>query len=441
MNLAVQDVKSSELMQSAATFPSYHGAIHRPSETNMGGALAGRFRSLLILLICAFLPFQLIGVPVGTTVFDISNIILVILVSTVIIGNKNTQKNAVYFLYLAFFCIVHLYIFSYNDTNISRFLSAFLWIGSYAIIFIRRKDIGIPTKQAYVVILWVTAALFLMILFELFVEGVPRPAGFMAEPSPAGLVLLAASAGLILASRKSSSTFEKFSMLIVALIFGYVSFALRSTHIISFAFSLLVVTAFSRAFDVRLTAVGGLIFVFIFMVVLQDQHFQERLDLGSGNSNLSVLSWLQGFDQMMESIRSFPVFGAGFGSTGYFHFDSYNSLMLFDLGIGDLNRYDAYSGLFRMIIELGPVFSILFLISILGRLIGLWNNTGLGVLPVCNESKYQIFLFTFAFTLIAGIMLKEPTWSRSQVAVAVLLFYVVPLNAYKAKPQSFGQNG
>ena len=428
------------MISTSPAFPSFHSGGYSHQISDREFALSGKLRSFLIILICAFLPFQIIGIPVGTTIFDISNILLIILVAISIFGNRNTEKNGIYFLYLMVFCIIHLYIFSKNDTNISRFSSALIWICSYIIIFIRRRDIYLPTKYVYGVTLFVTTALFLMIIFQLFVEGIPRPEGFMAEPSPAGLVLLATATGLILASRKTSGGFEKFVMLLTALVFGYISFLLRSTHIISFAFSLLVLVAFSRAFDVRVTVIGVFIFVFIFMVVLQDEHFQERLDLGSANSNLSVLSWLQGFDQMMESIRSFPVLGAGLGSTGFFHFDSYNSIVLFELGIGDLNRYDAYSGLFRMVIELGPLFAGLFLFSVVRRLIELWRNTGSGVLPVCNDAKYQIFLFAFAFTLIVGIMLKEPTWSRSQVAVAVLLFYAVPLNAYKVKPVALGQS-
>jgi hypothetical protein len=428
------------MTSTSSAFPPFNSGRYSHKTSDREVVLYSKLHSFLTVLICVFLPFQTIGIPVGTTIFDISNILLIILASALIFRNTNKKKSEIYFLYFFIFCIIQFYIFFQNQTNISRFASAFLWISCYIMIFIRGRDIYVPSKYAYIATLFGTITLALAIVFELLVEGVPRPQGFMGEPSTAGLVLLATAMGLIVASNKSSKGFEKFVMLFTALVFVYISFLLRSTHIISAAFSLLLLVAFSRTFDVRVTLVCGLIFVFVFVVALQDPHFQERLDLGSTNSNLSVLSWLQGFDQMMESIRLFPVLGAGLGSTGFFQFDSYSSNALFMAGIGDLNRYDAYSGLFRMVIELGPIFAVLFLLSVGRRLIELWRNAGRGVLPDCNDAKYQIFLFTFAFTLIVGIMLKEPTWSRSQVAVAVLLFYAVPLNAYKVKPSALGQS-
>jgi hypothetical protein len=400
---------------------------------------SNKVHGFLILLICAFLPFQIFGIPIGTTTFDISNIIILLLVISLLL-KSNKENNLLHISSFFIFFIIQLFIFSFNETGIFRFLSAALWIFSYIIIFIRSDIIYIPTKYTYVVTIWVTTLLFLVIAFQLLIDGGSRPRGFMAEPSSAGLVLLAAAAGLILASRKAPGRFEKYVMLLMSVFFVFITYLIRSTHLVSFAFSLFLLISFSKTFDFRTTILSSIITIFIFIFALQDQHFQERLDLGPANSNLSVLSWLQGFDQMMESIKAFPLLGAGLGSTGYFYFESYNSSMLYEMGMGDLNRFDAYSGLFRMVIELGPIFAVLFFVSVARRFVKLWQNTGSGVLPVCNDTKYQLFLFAFAFTLIVGILLKEPTWSRSQAAVAVLLFYAVPLHTTRVKQGPQGQS-
>jgi hypothetical protein len=395
-------------------------------------AVHNRLTTMLVALVLLLLPFQIFGIPVGTTVVDLSNVVMLVFVVVIVAGNAEVRYSRTFILLTIGFVLLQIVLFANGNNPFSRFISGTVWIVSFIMIYGRGVNVYVDSKLSYRIVCSVVGLLAVYIVFELFIQGIDRPAGFMAEPSSAGLVMLAVAAGLLIASRKSTSVADQMVMTFAAFALVFISYIIKTTHIISFALAFFLAALFSKTMNIRILLIFGGVAVGLFAVVLQDTHFRERLDLGAATSNLSLLSWLQGFDQMVESMRLFPLVGAGLGGTGYFDFQSVNSIALFEAGISELNRYDAYSGLFRIVIEVGPIVAAAILYAFGRRLIALWRATSRGLLPVCNESKYQIFLFVFAFTLIVGILLKEPTYSRSQVAVAVILFFMVPLNAYRS---------
>ena len=402
---------------SSAALPSRRSAI-------------GATRHFLIFLILAFLPLQFLGISVGTTVFDISNILFVVFAGSLFFLGNGLGMTRNLRIFILIFVVVQVSLFADSETPWNRFVSAFLWMMSIFTVFGHRFHIQLNNRVAYWTILLGVAVLAITILVQWRVFDVGRPPGTMAEPSPAGLVMLAGAAGLILSQQWSSSNIEKLISIACALALIGLSYFIRTTHLLPFAMSVIAIAVFSRSLNARAALLLTLVVFGVYYVVSADEHYLSRIDIDAAASNLSLLSWLQGYEQMMASLSYSPLVGVGLGGTGYFEFQSQYSDLLFRANIADLNRYDAYSGFFRLMIELGPIFMGLFAYVLWTRLKAFWDNVGEGALPKCDEAKCQVFLFTFAFTLITGILLKEPTYSRSQVVVAALLFAAVPLRVF-----------
>ena len=81
----------------------------------------------------------------------------------------------------------------------------------------------------------------------------------------------------------------------------------------------------------------------------------------------------------------------------------------------NLNLADAYSAFFRMTIEMG--FVVTLIIVIIGVKIFLVG----AVTKDVKMSRDSVFILWFGFTLLIGVMIKEPTYSRSYVFVSVFL--------------------
>ena len=95
--------------------------------------------------------------------------------------------------------------------------------------------------------------------------------------------------------------------------------------------------------------------------------------------------------------------------------------ILWDLdyfGVAPINN-DAYSLLFRLIIEFG-IFGLLFiLVPIIKIIVNLFHQ----LKKDKNISPAAMFNIFFALTIIVGCLVKEPTYSRSLIFVAVFLFF------------------
>lgn len=402
-------------------------ATGRTSRTSAGDLFDDSYRAVATYLIVAMLPLQFLGLDIATTKVDLSNIVFLLLALSVLAGGLKRPVAPMYQLFFAIFFVVQLSLFITGGIPLARFVSGVSWIFSILIIYGWRRYLVIDARSCYVAVLAGTALLAFVILFEFLLLNNERPAGTMAEPSSAGLVLLATAAGLMISSQWMQKKSERMTLLAIVVALVYLSYVIHTTHVLSFAISVLIAAIFSRTLTIGTLAVNSVILGGIYFVASSDTHYVSRVDIGDAASNLSLLAWLQGFDQMLASLRMFPLTGAGLGATGTFAFQSQYSDFLFYSGIPDLNLLDAYSGFFRLMIEAGPIFMAAFAFAMLMRLRSFSRNVKAGLLPRTPEAQYQVFLLTFALTLIVGIMLKEPTYSRSQMVVAALLFFVVPM--------------
>ena len=146
--------------------------------------------------------------------------------------------------------------------------------------------------------------------------------------------------------------------------------------------------------------------------------------LPTQTTEISVLAWLRGLDQALHAFKLSPIFGFGLGSTGMFEIQSTSQEMLEDDNLGFLTKLDAYSMMFRLVVELGFAFVLLFLFYMTVQL------KNFRKVLLLNKSrhfdlKYFIFIFIFSFSLIVGILIKEPTYARSYVYVSIFLFTTI----------------
>lgn len=389
---------------------------------------------LAMMAVIALFPFQVLGIGVGTTKIDLSVIVFALFVLMMMVWSHRATTSLAFKIFLGVYLTTEIMMFFVGPTTLNRFASAFVWLTAAILLYGRREQIPIHSQLAFALTLGGTVLVGLSLIYQYVIDRLERPAGLMAEPSPAGMVLLAGVAGLIISARWAPTQGGKIASYGGALLLFGISLITKTTHILSFAIALVGVGTLSRSFNARTVLLGLCLLAAVYGLLTYDPHYQSRIDIGGASSNLSLMSWLQGFDQMMESLRAYPLTGAGLGGTGQFDFYSEYSEGLFLAGLGDMNRQDAYSGLFRLVIELGPILMGVVLYAMGLRFRELWQATGEGALPVGREAQAQMFLFAFAVTLIVGILLKEPTYSRSHFALAALLFCVVPLRAVVRLP-------
>ena len=253
------------------------------------------------------------------------------------------------------------------------------------------------------------------------------------EPSYAGLAYYSASAaylGLYFIGKKN------YKNILYSLIFFITGFLTLSMHIVTFfivisiIYFLLIIKYLSlkkiKLSLVILTITFFLIYIlfnyfsFSFLDIFIN-HFYKRINfVNIDTSSLSLLAWLQGFDQMSHSLKSNFILGMGLGSTGEFYFPSTYKDILANLNAYGLTMKDSFSLFFRLIIEIGVVLTLCFLLYCVNKTLHFINNIG-------NQSyqKY-IFCFIFSMSLIVGSLIKEPNFARSTLVLGIMLFANVP---------------
>ena len=149
------------------------------------------------------------------------------------------------------------------------------------------------------------------------------------------------------------------------------------------------------------------------------------------NFNRSTMAWLDGYEQAKAALKINPIVGLGLGSTGYFKYDSNYNQLLINVYKSNPNRFDSYSGFFRLIIELGLIFGALVLLLLLKNILKIYRDRSV----LISKVNYEIFFIRFfSLTLFIGILIKEPVYSRSLVYVATLLFSTSFIGSIKEKP-------
>lgn len=387
---------------------------------------------ILFYAILVFFPLQVLGIPVGTTKVDISNVIFLVLLIWLMVFLPGAKMSTSFRLVMSLFFLLELGHYFYAPLPVTRFLSSFVWIGGLMLVYGYRRHIQYDLTVAYYCVLGAVIAAALFSGLEAILLGEARPAGIMSEPSPAGMVMLAAVAGIILSFRDVRNVAIRIALIALALALVYISFMLKTTHFVSLALSLVIVAALLRMLNFGTVLLSIPLLIGVFAILSGDAHYLDRFDVQSARiTNISLLAWLQGFDQMMTSLQKFPLIGAGMGGTGYFYFFSVSAQQLQLYNLPDLNRFDAFSGFFRLVIELGPVFAGMVIAAIYGHMRRIGHADRMGFVRASPQAMELVFLTTFAFTIVVGTLIKEPTWSRSTVAVAILLLFTVP---YSARP-------
>ena len=260
-----------------------------------------------------------------------------------------------------------------------------------------------------------------------------RPSGLFDEPSYAGLFFYSISSaffGVVLLSK------IKLKLRLLNAVLGGVTFSFGlmtlSMHIVTFfiGLSTILLIYFSLSSSKILKLFVSLFFIVItftilIFIILETSHYLIRFDLTiNSETDLSVLSWVRGFDQAYHVFQVSPIFGFGLGSTGGFEIDSLSQKVLESHGMGALTKMDAYSMFFRLVVELGFAFVLVFLIYILVQLKS-FRSLLLEKHYVNYNFQYCIFIFFFSFTLIVGILIKEPTYARSYVYISIFLFTTI----------------
>lgn len=389
-----------------------------------------KIEQFLTTIIIFLFPLQIYGINVNTTIFDLSGITFIALVSVLIYKNL-LRLNTLFIIFVSIFLLIEIILFIINSVPIYRFASGVLWIGSFMIIFGTKYFNKINFKKLYTPLLLAINLSLLYIFFEIVVLGAERPSGTFSEPSTAGLVFLSTAAGFIFLLPHIRSKINKLLLILYIFMLLYTSSIVMTTHIVSLLISLIL----SYSVYIRISLKSFIIMIIIgligLIVIYNSEHMMSRIDIGGDELNLSQLAWMAGFDQMFESMKSSPIFGQGLGGAGFFNFESQNTDLLASLGAQDLNSLDAYSGLFRLVIELGTFLSLFVVFALIKNIIEFRSYIINMAATSFIKNHEIIFIFIFSQTLIIGILLKEAVWSRSVNVLAILLFFGINIKKMK----------
>ena len=404
------------------------------------------FSEKLIIAAMFLIGFQYFALPFYTSRYDISSFLL--LFSAVIATKNSKSMSNTLIILLIIFILIELVKYLYFQTApLHRMFSGFVWMGGLILILIKKDFIYYDQKKVIKATLMGSFVICIFMLFQYFTGSqwpidleisTHRPSGLFDEPSYAGLFFYSMSSaffGVVILSKiklklKLLNTVlggVTFSFGLMTLSMHVVTFFIGLSTILLIYFSLSSSKTFKLLFSLFFIVFSSTILIFI---ILETSHYLIRFDLTiNSETDMSVLAWVRGFDQAYHVFQVSPIFGFGLGSTGGFEIDSLAQEALETHNIGALTKLDAYSMFFRLVVELGFAFVLVFLIYILVQLKN-FRSLLLNKYYVNYDFKYCIFIFFFSFTLIVGILIKEPTYSRSYVYISIFLFTTI-LNVVK----------
>lgn len=395
----------------------------------------------IILLAILLFPFQILALPLAGSRYDLTCFLFLIVAMYYAVNTGSISFRT--FLILSFFGVYQFLIFSIQQiAPFSRFISGLVWLGGLLLIILVSPKIIIQKLQVSQIILVLLLFTAIIIIVQHFILNQERPKAFFDEASYAGLVLYSASAStfLVLTFIQTSTKTKILGLLLGALLF-YSALLTKSLHIVTFL-TTIILFVFLRLSKLpkehkSTIIISGLILISILVFfassLIRDPHYAARMDLTNIENNLSLLTWIRGYDQMIASVIKSSFFGLGLGSTCYFKFDSIYNSALTSLGFGDLNLTDAYSLAFRLIIEIGLLLFVIFIIFMVKKIWTFKRYISRFTELSINESAPSIFLFVFSFSLILGCLIKEPTYARSYIYLGIFLFSVPILDNSDSK--------
>jgi hypothetical protein len=387
-----------------------------------------------IILLGVFLfPFHNFSLSLAESRYDLTAFILLTIAIYFTFKNGSVSERTVF--YVLAFVSMQLLVFAFiNIAPYPRFISGIVWLGGLFLILLSAKKFNYPKDAVCKIVIYVLLLSAFYIFFQFFYYfGESRPRAWFGEPSFAGLAFYSAAAGIlstIICVKMPTRT--RLILGISFLIFFSSALLTFSTHFVTFLFVITLVyflqwpkkkfLSISLKRTLALLTIGSIL-AFISSYLISLEHYSSRLSITDTIiTNLSLLSWLRGFDQMKASISNSPVFGNGLGSTGNFEFSSAHSEALESFNAETLNLLDGYSLAFRLVIEIGLPLFIIFMIYFVRNLYIFRCYLATLMKVPATQSIPIVFNFVFSTSLIIGALLKEPLYPNSCLYLGVFLF-------------------
>lgn len=391
----------------------------------------------IIFISILLFPFQNLSVFLMGSRYDLTAFLLLSVAFYSLISLGISKQRL---LYVYSFILIQTIIFAVlNIAPYYRFISGLIWLGGLIVFLLLGEKIKYNQSVAFHSIVFILSITSIYIYFEFFYLGQIRPSAWFHEPSFAGLSMYSASAGLLISifTVRLTARIKIILILIFLCLFG-ASILTYSMHFVTFLISISLFFSYlllykTNKFSTKRIFILVIIGVLLYLVgsnLFLLEHYTSRLNIDNP-TNLSLLAWLQGFDQMVASIEKSPVFGLGLGSTGFFNFKSGYSDILRSVGLGMLTLTDTFSLAFRLVVEIGLFFSLLFVYFLLKRLIAFKRFVNISGNLSSSFSLPIIFNFVFAFSVILGCLLKEPLYPQSYLYLSIFLISSIPI---KYKP-------
>jgi hypothetical protein len=365
------------------------------------------FMKYFINFLIILFPLQYFAIEIGTTKFDLFNILFLIFFPFAAFKLKLNRKKLLIFGSYIIFCFI-LLICSRVQYPIYRFCSSFLWLTLTLFTLLNSYNFYHPKLLSTINNLGLV--LLLGIFFQKLMYLEERPKLFFSEPSVAGLIMYGYAfvfCYLIFINKEIKLNFVR------AVAFFSAGLLTESAHIITF--SILILFVIFSKFKLRhvsiLFVLGFFAYYFIPESLLNKFNLGENIEAYS----LSQLSWLQGYNQAISSVKLNYFIGQGLGSTGYISFFSDYEQVLEKSDLTDLNRYDAYSLFFRWVIEFGLLITILITRYFILKFIK-------GMRQPNFDERDRFVIFLFGFFIFFGSLVKEPNYGFSTF---LLCFYLM----------------
>jgi hypothetical protein len=366
--------------------------------------------SLVFQLVILLSWIQVLHIPAGSSIINLSNIILY-LTAPLLLTSRRINRSQI---------LVLLFIFTSgligiaNDIPIRRIVSGSVAFGVFLFIAWSLDGFALRKNRKHLLYLMLYMGIFtaLIIILQYYFFDIERPSALMLEPSQAGLFLLSCVPISYYLQTSNSLRFVVISTLFVAILIT------KTTQILTFLIFIMVIFL-CRFLQFRKSALSISIYSLfvclgLYFLIPDDTlgHYTARLEGFQTLDNLSVLAWMRGFDHSIQVFLQAKFWGFGAGSAGYFDYYGKYDQILNTLDWYSLNLHDYFSGFFRILAEFGLVGSLLVL-----------NMCRISFKNFYNTKDEDVqAVSAVCFLLLLGSLLKEPVYTMSNYALIAIFF-------------------
>lgn len=426
---------------------------------------AKKLKDNLLKISILLIPFEGFGMSIRNSYWSPSYIFLVISFCLVFFSSKKFHKQKALCCFLLITFLLLNLIAAGDELNFFRYLRSSIAI--LVLFFLTSTNFSLKKKNKKrkefyqifclsisicCVFIWLQFILrnyfdiyfFSSSLFPRLNNFIPdRYQGFMVEPSYAGYVitsLLSHELFILFVNHKKLKRQDSFKR------FLFVSFLLSSLYLTSSTHMITLVLTISISiiieFKIFLRNLCKFIFKNVFSTVLifalvtlllssyfSGEHFQDRF-FGQQTNNLSTLSWLRGYENMITTLNHNPWLGYGLGNN-YRAFEKSAQTSLYQdvleaSGLSELNKNDSFSLFFRIFSEGGLILTMLML-YFMGNTIyqsRLNNTSSIKLLFNINDDinlKQQKYYYVIFIAACLGALLKEPSYYNYLIPLTIIL--------------------